>query len=266
MAINKHIRPDLANIGIAGGVRAIPRPRLPGGAVITPETGGVPRPTIPRPTIPRPTIPRPTIPRPTIPRPTLPTPPVVRPAPTPPVIVKPLPAPPRPAPPLNVPAAPSNNPFDTLPSPTPGSRIKSEDFRQLSQCLQIIFDANALSNTLLGQSFREAKRLLAGQHYTIQMVMSVFGAEIMHLDDPTLDERQVIQVVPTELGGQSVSVIVTEAVETRRLTPNIVGLTYTEAAERLRAVLGDVSFSSTPMSTPQLVGLPLSEARRILST
>jgi hypothetical protein len=262
MAISKHITPATGARVVAETARAIPKPKLPGGIVAGPATGPVTRPTIPRPKITLPATPQP---KPKITLPARPAPqPPVRPAPAPPVQVKPLPSPPRPQP-GPVPAAPSDNPFRTLPSPTAGSRIKSEDFRQLSQCLQIIFDAHALSNTLLGQSFGEAKQLLAGQHYTIQRVMSVFGAEITHLDDPALDERQVLQVVPAELGEQSVAVIVTEAVETRRLTPNIVGLTYSEASERLRAVLGDVSFSSAPMAAPQLVGLPLSEARRIIS-
>jgi len=164
-----------------------------------------------------------------------------------------------------VPVAPSNNPFRDLPSPTAGSRIKSEDFRKLSQSLRIIYDANALSNTLFGRDFGEAKQVLTAQQYTIQRVMSVFGTEIDDLADPTLDERKVIQVLPSELGEESVSIVVTEAVETRRLAPNVVGLTHGEASERLRSVLGDVSFSSAPMSAPQLVGLPLSEARRLLS-
>jgi hypothetical protein len=273
MAINKHIRPETeagARAGTGPAKRqAIPRPKI----TLPQQPATRPKITLPKTPTPRPkiTLPKPTTTRPKITLPTRPAPqptPPVRPAPTPPVRVTPLPPPPqpRPAPPVSVPEAPSDNPFMTLPAPTAGSRIKSEDFRQLSQCLQIIFDAYALSNALLGQSFGEAKQLLAGQHYTIERVMSVFGVEITHLDDPALDERQIIQIVPAELGEHSVTIIVTEAVETRRLTPNIVGFSYSEAGERLRAALGDVSFSSTPMSTPQLVGLTLAEARHILST
>ena len=240
MAIKKHITTD-ASGALITRAQATANTRLAPGLTLGQLSGviGV-RPTVVLPTRP--------LPLPLPPRPTVPPPPQQQ-----------------PAPPLAVPVAPSNNPFRDLPSPTAGSRIKSEDFRKLSQSLRIIYDANALSNTLFGHDFGEAKQALAAQQYTIQRVMSVFGTEIGHLADPTLDERKVIQVLPSELGERSVSVIVTEVVETRRLTPNIVGLTYSEASERLRAVLGDVSFSSAPMSAPQLVGLPLSEARRLLS-
>ena len=106
--------------------------------------------------------------------------------------------------------------------------------------------------------------VLTSQQYSIQRVMSVFGNEIGNLADPALDSRRVIQVVPMELGERGVAVIVTEAVETRRTVPNLSGLTYSEASERLHGVLGDVTVPSTPMSAIQLVGHSLQEAKQIL--
>lgn len=96
--------------------------------------------------------------------------------------------------------------------------------------------------------------MLASQQYEIQRAMSVFGTEIDNLADASLDNRKVIQVVPAVLGEKQVMVVLTEAVETRRFAPNLVGLTYKKASERLRTLLGDASFAGTPVSAPKLGG------------
>jgi hypothetical protein len=167
--------------------------------------------------------------------------------------------------PASLPAAPGNNPFKELPFPTPGDRIKADDFRKLSQSLRVISDAFLLSSTLFGRSFGEAKLVLASQQYEIYRVMSVFGSGIDNPNDLSLDNRKVIQIVPVELGERRVAVVLTEAVETRRFVPNLLGLTYKEASERLNAMLGDMIFPSAAMSASQLVGLSLAEAKQILS-
>ncbi|HEY8227041.1 MAG TPA: hypothetical protein VIG25_17325 [Pyrinomonadaceae bacterium] len=178
------------------------------------------------------------------------------PAPAPPVVPQPLPPP-------EVPPAPTDNPFSTLPFPSPGDRIKAEDFKRLSQSLMVIHDSLLLSASLLGRTFGEAKQALTSQQYQIQRVMSVFGNELAELGDPSLDSRKVIQVVPLELGTKGVAVVLTEAVETRRSVPNLLNLNYQEASERLHGVLGDVSVPSNPMTASQLVGLSLEQAKSI---
>lgn len=192
-----------------------------------------------------------------IPPATLPQ-PAPPPAPTQPGVPPPTPSRPLPA----VPVAPANNPFKDLPFPSPGDRIRADDFKQLSQSLKVIHEASLLSGALFGRSFGEAKQVLAAQQYAVSRVMSVFGSEIDSLSDTTLDARKVVQVVPVELGERGVAVVVTEAVETRRFAPNLLGLSYREAAERLQAMLGDLTFPSAPMTVSQLVGLTLAEARR----
>jgi len=187
--------------------------------------------------------------------------------PAPPTVKPPEPAqpaaPPSPSlPPAVVPAAPGSNPLKDLPFPAPGDRIKADDFKKLSQSLRIIYEAYLLSGSLFGRSFAEAKLALASQQYQVSRVMSVFGSEIESPNDASLDARKVIQVVPLELGERSVAVILTEAVETRRFTPNLMGLTYREASERLQAMLGDLTFPSTTMTASQLVGLSLAEAKQ----
>jgi hypothetical protein len=168
-----------------------------------------------------------------------------------------------PAPPPVVPAAPADNPFASLPFPSPGDRIKADDFKKLSQSLMVVRDAWQLSGSLLGRTYGEAKQALTSQQYLIQRVMSVFGNEITDLSDPSLDGRKVIQVVPIELGGKNVAVVVTEAVETRRTVPNLLNLTYAEASERLHGVMGDVTVPSNPITTSQLLGLSLEQAKAI---
>lgn len=175
----------------------------------------------------------------------------------------PAPAPPpapRPAP--AVPVAPASNPFEDLPLPSPGDRIKADDFKKLSQSLRVVYDAFMLSGALFGRSFGEAKSLLAAQQYVVTSVMSVFGSEIDNLNDSSLDARKVIQVIPAKLGERNVAVVLTEAVETRRFAPNLLGLSYREASERLRATLGDITYPVSSMPATQLVGLTLAEAKQ----
>lgn len=175
----------------------------------------------------------------------------------------PAPAPPpapRPAP--AVPVAPASNPFEDLPLPSPGDRIKADDFKKLSQSLRVVYNAFMLSGALFGRSFGEAKSLLAAQQYVVTGVMSVFGSEIDNLNDSSLDARKVIQVIPAKLGERNVAVVLTEAVETRRFAPNLLGLSYREASERLRATLGDITYPVSSMPARQLVGLTLAEAKQ----
>jgi hypothetical protein len=196
---------------------------------------------------------------PRLPRPPLPTP--VHPAPAPPT---PTPAPPTPAPPPAlpppapaVPAPPASSPFANLPFPSPGDRIKADDFKALSQSLNILYDMVVLSSSLFGVTFAEAKAALGGQRYSIQRVMTVFGNEITSLTDTSLDSRKVIQVIPAAPGDPRVLVVVTEAVDTRRFAPNLVGLTYRDAASRIQQLLADVTITGAPPSAPQLTGLTL---------
>jgi hypothetical protein len=169
------------------------------------------------------------------------------------------------APPVSVPSAPTSNPFEVLPFPNPGDRIRADDFNTLSKSLRIIYDVYVLSGSLFAVTFAQAKLLLASQQYEIQRVMTVFGTEIDNLTDTSLDNRKVVQVIPTVLGERRLMVVVTEAVETRRFAPNLMGLTYQAASERLRAVLGEITFPTTPTNATQLVGLSLKEAKQILS-
>jgi hypothetical protein len=159
-----------------------------------------------------------------------------------------------------VPPAPGANPFDHLPFPSPGERIKADDFRALSQALKIITDMAALTANLFGHTFGEVKLAMTTQGYQIARVMSVFGAEIAHLDDASLDSRKVIQVLPTQLGTRAVIVVVTEAVDTRKFTPSLIGLTYPEAQDRIRAIVGETPPVGAPPNALSLVGLTLAQA------
>ena len=187
---------------------------------------------------------------------------IPRPLPPQPLPMPPVPIP-QPIPPAVVPPAPAENTFADLPFPSPGDRIKAEDFKRLSQSLMLIHDALMLSASLLGRTFAEAKQALVSQQYEIQRVMSVFGNELAQLGDASLDGRKVIQVIPLELGTKGVAVVLTEAVETRRSVPNLMNLTYREASERLHGILGDVSVPSNPMTAQQLVGLSLDQAKAV---
>jgi hypothetical protein len=173
---------------------------------------------------------------------------------------EPIPAPPPPQP--VVPAPPADSPFAHLPFPSPGDRIKADDFKALSQSLNILYDMFVLSSSLYGHTFAEAKAALMGQRYVVHRVMSVFGNELTNLADTSLDSRKVIQAMPIAPGDPRVDLIVTEAVDTRRLAPNLIGMTYKDALSRLQSLLADVPITGAPPSAPQLVGLNLNDAQK----
>lgn len=200
----------------------------------------------------------PKFPRP-VPSPAPPTPP---PAPPPPAAAPPTPTPAPPPPAPVVPGPPADSPFAHLPFPSPGDRIKADDFNALSQSLNILYNMVVVSASLFGHTFGEAKAALAGQRYVIQRVMTVFGNEITNLADTSLDTRKVIQVIPAAPGDARVLVVVTESVDTRRFAPNLVGLTYSDAAARIQTLLADVTISGAPPATPQLTGLTLATAEQ----
>lgn len=181
--------------------------------------------------------------------------------PPPPVAAAPPPAPA--TPPAD--AQPLTNPFLQLPFPSPGDRIRAQDFQTLSQCLQLIHEISVLSGALVGSSFGDAKLALASQRFSVDKAMSVFGAELPSPQDGSLDERKVIQVAPIELGERRVAVILTEAVETRRFVPNLLGLSHKEATERLKAMVGDIGFSGAPVAASSLVGLTLGQSKDQIS-
>ncbi len=178
----------------------------------------------------------------------------------------PPPAPPTPmsAPPT-LPAAPEANPFASLPFRSPGDRIKSDDFNALAKGLQIIGDSYVLAGALFGVPFAQAKVQLAAQQYEIDRVLTVFGAEVSSQTDGSLDSRKVIQVVPSSLGARRVMIVVTEAIETRRLAPNLLGLTYADAVERQRAAFGEGTFPAVSITAAPLVGRSLADAQQILN-
>jgi hypothetical protein len=161
-----------------------------------------------------------------------------------------------------VPAPPADSPFAHLPFPSAGDRIKADDFKALSQALNILYDMTVLSASLFGHTFAEAKAALAGQRYFIQRVMTVFGNEVANWSDTSLDNRKVIQAMPVAPGDPRVLVIVTELVDTRRLAPNLIGLTYRDAVSRIQSMLADVPITGTPPAAPQLVGLTLTDAQK----
>jgi hypothetical protein len=204
---------------------------------------------------------RPTLPRPIpSPRPPVPVPvPTPTPAPAPPAVA-PAPAAALPPPAPVVPAPPADSPFAHLPFPSPGDRIKADDFKALSQSLNILYNMTVLSASLFGYTFADAKAALMGQRYAIQRVITVFGNELTNLADTSLDNRKVIQIIPAAPGDPRVMVVVTEAVDTRRFAPNLVGLTYTDAVSQIKTLLADVTITGAPPSAPQLTGLTLASA------
>lgn len=165
----------------------------------------------------------------------------------------------------SLPSAPATNPFAALPFRSPGDRIKSEDFNSLARGLQIIGDAYILTSALFGVSFGQARLMLASQQYEIERVLSVFGAEISTRDDASLDGRKVIQVAPSVLGERRVLIVVTEAVENRRLAPNLIGLSYAEALERQRGAFAEGTFPAVSVNAAPLVGHSLREAPQIVN-
>jgi len=161
-----------------------------------------------------------------------------------------------------VPSPPAGSPFASLPFPSPGDRIKADDFKALSQSLNILYDMTVLSAALFGATFADAKVALASQRYVVQRVMTVFGAELASLADSSLDSRKVIQVIPAAPGDSRVLVVVTEAVDTRRFAPNLIGLTYRDAQSKIQTLLADVTISGAPPTAPQLTGLTLTAAEQ----
>jgi hypothetical protein len=185
--------------------------------------------------------------------------PVIPAAPAPPA---PAPAPPpvaaAPAPVL--PAAPPTNPFELLPMPSAGDRIKAEDFRALSQALRLVYDAGVMSAGLFGHTFADAKLLLFAQNYEIERVMTVLGGDIGVLDDTSLDDRRVVHVAPTALGERGVMVVLTEAVDQRRYAPDLTQApTFRDAVALLRDRMGPPPASAPPVPAPNLTGLTLAD-------
>lgn len=164
--------------------------------------------------------------------------------------------------PLVVPPAPTANPFDNLPYPSPGDRIKADDFKTLSQALADVANMSKVSGSLLGHTFAEARNALVSNGYQLARVMTVFGTEIDNLGDTTLDARKVVQVVSTGLGGPGVAVVVTEAVDDRRFVPNLAGLTFPQAQERIQALVGQLPPGGAPPAAPSLVGMTLADASK----
>lgn len=189
-------------------------------------------------------------------------PPVPVPAPPAPVPAPPAAAPPPAQPAPSIPSPPAGSPFASLPFPNPGDRIKADDFKALSQSLNILYGVGVLSASLFGVSFADAKAALAGQRYSIERVMTVFGSELANPTDTSFDSRKVIQVIPAAPGDPRVCVVVTESVDTRRFAPNLIGLTYRDAQSKIQTLLADVTITGAPPTAPQLTGLTLTAAEQ----
>ena len=170
---------------------------------------------------------------------------------------------PTPAAPPVTPATAPDNPFNALPHPNPGDRIRSDDFRRFSQCLEAIQQTCMLSASLFGRTLADAKQAIAAQQYTIARVMSVFGT-VLAAGDASLDQRSVVQVQPVAFGERALLIVVSEAVETRRLAPNLIGLTHADAMNQLHAALGDVTFPRSNVSAGNLVGRTLADAANVV--
>jgi hypothetical protein len=179
----------------------------------------------------------------------------------------PAPAP-QPAPPAPVlPPVPDENPFAGLPFPSPGDRIRAEDFRRISTCLSLIHDATLLSAALFGRTLAEARPFLAAQNRRLARVMTVLGSVLENVDDTRLDGHRVFQVIPMTLGEPDVHVVVTEAIETQRLTPDLTTApNYEAASAMLRATVGPGPRPGTSITAPSLVGRTLDEARHAFAT
>jgi hypothetical protein len=188
-------------------------------------------------------------------------PPVRVPTPTPPSAPPAASPPVAPAAPVDVPDAPASDPFENLPFPQPGDRIRAEDFQTLSTALRMIHDAFAISGALFGVDFATARQVLAANSYQIVQVVSVFGTEITNPDDPAHAQRRVIQVMPDDLGTNQVNVVLTEEVrEPEMRMPNLVGLTYEQAQTEMQRVLRGVVDENATMAVPNLVGQTLGQA------
>jgi hypothetical protein len=170
------------------------------------------------------------------------------------------PPPPAPAPPQ----APAADAFADLPFPSPGDRIKAEDFRKLSQGLRTIADAYAMAGAAFGQPLGAVRTALAAQGYEVARVVATGGAEL-GAGDTSLDNRKVLHVAPLAIGQRRVGVVIAEAAEAARQMPNIVGMTYRQAQAVVGQQLGDVAARGGPMTVPSLTGRTLSEAQRAVS-
>jgi len=193
--------------------------------------------------------------------------PFTPPAPPPPAPPPPLPIPPAPPQALpTLPRVPDDNPFNHLPFPTPGDRVRSDDFRQLSLCLQLVQASSQLSAALFGQTLSAARPFLQAQGRVLARVMTVFGNVLEDPNDTTLDERRIMQVLPVVIGEPEVQVIVSEAVETRRLSPSLIGLRYPAATSALSASIGQGTIAAAPIRAPELLGRSLGEAANLIAT
>jgi len=176
----------------------------------------------------------------------------------------PAPTPPAPAPPVAVlpvlPPVPDENPFNHLPFPAPGDRIRADDFRQLSSCLQLIQASTQLSAALFGQTVAAARPFLAAQGRVLSRILSVFGTVLEDATNTSFDQRVIMMVLPVVIGEPEVQVIVSEEVETRRLTPNLVDLNYAAADGALRASIGQGTVAASPTRVPNVTGIALADA------
>ena len=173
---------------------------------------------------------------------------------------QPAPPPPTPAPPQ----APAADAFADLPFPSPGDRIKAEDFRKLSQGLRTVAVAYAIAGAAFGQPFAAVRTALAAQGYEVERVVAAGGAELA-AGDTSLDTRTVLHVAPLALGQKRVGVVVTESGEARRQMPSIVGMSYRQAQALIQQQLGDLTAQGGSMTVPALTGRTLSEAQRAVS-
>jgi hypothetical protein len=185
----------------------------------------------------------------------------------PPAPVAPAPPPPAPTPPPapvaalpTLPPVPDENPFNHLPFPAPGDRIRADDFRQLSLCLQLLQASTQLSAALFGQTVAAARPFLAAQGRVLSRIMSVFGSVLEDASDTSFDRRIIMMVLPVVIGEPEVQVIVSEAVETRRLAPELRGNSYAAAEGALRASIGQGTISASPTRVPQVTNISLADA------
>lgn len=191
----------------------------------------------------------------------LPTPP----APTPPTPIAPTPAPPVAAPPPAVPQAPVESPFDKLPFPSPGDRVKADDFKALSASIKMLYDLFVLTSTLFGRPYAEVRLILNSRGYQIGRVLTVFGNEITDPADTSLDARLVLQIVPAAPGHPVVMLVLSEAVDTRQFFPNLtMGMTYNQAVQKIAEQIGTAQQPGGPIQTPQLIGLSLKDALNLI--
>jgi hypothetical protein len=193
---------------------------------------------------------------------TLPTIPLPPPTQAPPPTPTPVPVPP-PAPVAalpTLPPVPDENPFNHLPFPAPGDRIRADDFRQLSLCLQLVQASTQLSAALFGQTVAAARPFLAAQGRVLARIMSVFGSVLDDPSDTSFDQRVIMMVLPVVIGEPEVQVIVSEAVETRRLAPDLRSNNYAAAEAALRASIGQGTIAASPTRVPSVTNITLADA------